>query len=41
MRYPHRGPASSEVGLAVLLVLLAAFVAFAIYSGTSMDAGHF
>ena len=37
----QRGPAKRSLGLAVWLLILAAFVAFAIYSGKNVDPSKF
>lgn len=37
----HRGPAKRSLGMALWLLLLAAFVAFAIYSGMNVDPSRF
>jgi hypothetical protein len=37
----NRGPAKRSMGLAVWLLILAAFVAFAVYSGMNVDPSRF
>lgn len=37
----QRGPAKRSMGLAVWILILAAFVAFAVYSGVNVDPSRF
>ena len=41
VRGKSRGPAKRNLGLAVCLLILAAFVAFAVYSGMNVDPGRY
>jgi hypothetical protein len=41
IREKQRGPAKRSLGLAVWLLILAAFVAFAIYSGMNVDPSRY
>ncbi len=41
VRGKNRGPAKRSMGLAVWLLILAAFVAFAVYSGMNVDPSRY